>query len=268
MNFDDVWRKLLWQILTTGRQVSPRGQRTKELPMHTISVDMRKPVLTVPERKLWYGFMAAEAHWMLMGSDRLADLEQWGKNVARFSDDGSTFFGAYGPKILDQLDYVVAKLLEDPVSRQAGLTIWREKPPKTKDVPCTVAMFFTVRQGEGQPMLEANVFMRSNDAWLGTPYDVFNFSMVAHLVAARVNEALGGRLPMVTPGTLRLAAASSHLYEGNWEAAAICARPVEGTEQEPSPEALFTSAVALRRTLKELRESKPGDALRWWEAKP
>lgn len=238
--------------------------------MHTIAVDMRRPVLTVPERKLSYQFMAAEAHWMLMGSNRVDDVAPWNKRIAEFSDDGVTFFGAYGPKILAQLDYVVTKLLEDPDSRQAGLTLWRENPPVTRDCPCTVAMFFSIRRPTStfvRRVLEMNVFMRSNDAWLGTPYDAFNFSMVGHLVCARLNAAFSDppEVGPIVPGTLRLTAASSHLYEPNWEEAGALAKPETSVEQASTPEVLFNDASALRTMLKELRDTKPGDPLRWWE---
>ena len=240
--------------------------------MHTIAVDMRRPVLLVPERKLSYQFMAAEAYWMLMGDDTVAGVAPWNKNISQFSDDGVKFFGAYGPKILDQLDYVVGKLLEDHDTRQAGLTIWREKPPKTKDVPCTVAMFFSLREGvdEGVSALEMNVFMRSNDVWLGTPYDVFNFSMVAHLVCCRLNQSNWLPGSDVAPGMLRLTAASSHLYDTHWEAAAALQPETaliraHGTHEPETPEGMWLDSTHLRQTLKNLRDSKPGDALRWWE---
>jgi thymidylate synthase len=274
----EAWPALLRDVLAHGREVSPRGRRTREIPQHTIAVDMRRPVLLTPERKLSYQFMAAEAYWILTGDDRVETIAPWNKNIGQFSDDGVKYFGAYGPKVLDQLDYVVAKLIEDPSSRQAGLTIWREKPPKTKDVPCTVAMFFSIREphvlGLDALRLEANVFMRSNDVWLGTPYDVFNFSMVGHLVCARLNAALDkpdGRT--IEPGALRLTAASSHIYETHWaEAKAIVESTWAGNlvtgkrAPEPqTPDALFEDASALRHTLRELRDSKPGHDLRWWE---
>jgi thymidylate synthase len=252
-----------------GTEVSPRGKKTKELLHHTVEVDMRMPVLRVAERKLNYQFMAAEAFWILSGSDRLAEIAPWNKRIADYSDDGERMFGAYGPKVIGQVDYVVAKLLEDPDTRQAGLTIWRENPPKTKDVPCTVAMFFSLRTRtyDKAQQLHAHVFMRSNDVWLGTPYDVFTFSMVAHLVCGRLNKARTalktGEEPL-SPGKLHLTAASSHLYEENWAAADFILR-AEAGDQRLTPLPLYTDPVALRATLRDLRDTKPGDVLRWWE---
>ena len=140
--FSHVWLDLLQDVLENGNYVAPRGKMTREIPQRTIVVNMRKPVLRVPDRKLSFKFMVAEAFWILSGDDRVETIAPYNANIANFSDDGERFFGAYGPKIITQLPHVVGKLRVDKDSRQAGLTIWRENPPQTKDVPCTVAIFF------------------------------------------------------------------------------------------------------------------------------
>lgn len=257
--FPSVWSTLVVDALCFGEEVAPRGQLTKELRQKTIRVDMTRPVLTIPRRKLNYRFMAAEAYWILTGDDRVSTIVPYNKRIAEFSDDGETFFGAYGPKVISQLPYVVDKLREDPDTRQAGLTIWRESPPKTKDVPCTVAVFFGLRKD----LLDVNVFMRSSDIWLGVPYDVFNFSMLGFLVCSRLNRHSN---KTVRPGTLHLTAASSHLYERDWKNAQDCADSVT-LEQGSVPTILSEKEDELMSTLRNLRFSSPGDDVRWWEKK-
>lgn len=255
-DFSRTWIEALNDIMTNGQEVSPRGKLTREIPQRTLQVNMRKPVLTVPDRSLSYKFMAAEAYWILSGDDRVETIAPYNSRIAEFSDNGETFFGAYGPKIIDQLGYVVDKLMEDQDTRQAGLTIWREKPPATKDVPCTVAAFFSIRNG----LLNAHVFMRSSDVWLGVPYDVFNFSMLAHYICAFLNK----KGVVVSPGQLFLTAASSHLYAINWDDAKLCIMS-EVLEQSETPTVLFQDPREMMHWLRDLRDSRPGDALRWWE---
>jgi thymidylate synthase len=259
MNFSRTWLNAINDILTDGDLVSPRGKVTREIPQRTMVVDMRHPVLRVPDRSLSYKFMAAEAFWILSGDDRVETIAPYNSRIKDFSDDGERFFGAYGPKIKAQLPYIVEKLLADEDSRQAGLTIWRECPPQTKDVPCTVAIFFNIRNGK----LNANVFMRSSDVWLGVPYDVFNFSMLSHLVCGLLNE----HRPMtglVSPGKLYLTAASSHLYETNWADAKLCLAS-DILKQPETDILLWNDAAHLMKVLAALRDSKVGDELRWWE---
>lgn len=257
--FSHTWIDLLKDLLSNGEMVSPRAYPTIELQHRTIQINMEKPVLRIPTRKLNYRFMAAEAHWILTGDDRVSTIVPYNGNLLQFSDDGERFFGAYGPKILGQLDYVIEKLILDGSSRQAGLTIWRENPPRTKDVPCTVAIFFSLRNGK----IDTHVFMRSSDAWLGVPYDVFNFSTVTYLVCALLNERKmdGG---YVTPGDLYLTAASSHLYLSDKEKALVCIRD-DPLHQASVPPVMYMNSVYLLETLKSLRDSRPGDAVRWWE---
>lgn len=280
--FNKTWTRVLSSVLAGGLPVAPRGKNTLELAHGFVGVNMRKPVLTIAERKLSYPFMAAEAHWILSGSDKVADIAPWNKNISAFSDDGEKFFGAYGPKIVAQLPYVVAKLAADKDSRQAGLTIWRESPPETKDVPCTVAIFASIRKSTqrdgpmgvaGLNLLHLHVFMRSSDLWLGLPYDVFNFSMLAHLICAHLNDLsnMNGADLIVSPGTLYLTAASMHLYEEQWAAARqIVALPVlhEFREVPDTPPELFGHPDTTLACLGLLRDSKPGDPMRWWEYAP
>lgn len=251
-----VWHSLLNKVLAEGAEVSPRGKFTLEVPQNTIEVNMRYPVLVSPSRKLSYKFMAAEAYWILSGDNRVSTIAPYNKNIVQFSDDGETFFGAYGPRIKSQLDYVVNKLMLDSDTRQAGLTIWNENPGQTKDYPCTIAMWFQIRNR----MLNCHVFMRSSDIWLGIPYDVFNFSMLAHLICCHINERCGLQA-YVSPGTLYITAASQHIYAENIDRArSILAEP-DFKISNKTPDILHNDADHLMETLDKLRkESEVG----WW----
>lgn len=188
---------------------APRGQSTFEVIGSSVCIDMHHPVLTVLGRDLGYKFMAAEAWWILSGRNDVASIEPYSKAIANFSDDSKTFFGAYGPKIRDQLLHVTDSLIRDPASRQSVLNIWRENPPDTKDTPCTLSLQFLIRDSR----LHCIATMRSSDIWLGLPYDAFNFTMVATwvLLCLRQSELFND----LTIGTLTVNMGSSHLYERN-----------------------------------------------------
>jgi len=221
---DYAWLAALDHIEWGGDTVTPRGQPTKELVCHTMIVDMTRPVVTVKERHLGYRFMCAEAAWLLSGDDRVETIAPYSKTIANFSDDGATFFGAYGPKLRAQLDYVVGCLRDDPLSRQAVANIWRESPRKTKDYPCHLSTQFLIRDGR----LHQVATMRSSDLFLGIVYDIFNFSMWAAYVAI----CLGDR--NLKLGNIYNTAASRHLYDTNAAAATAClADPAAKFEYAP-----------------------------------
>jgi thymidylate synthase len=207
-----AWRNLLNKIIDNGDIVAPRGKLTKELLGHVTKFDMARPVVVDEMRKLGYRFMCAEAAWILSGDNRVATIAPYSKVISRFSDDGVFFFGAYGPRIRDQVRHVVAALVNDPDTRQAVIEIWRPNPPITKDVPCTLTVQFMLRDGK----LDCFVNMRSSDVWLGVPYDWFNFSMLTGYVCLLLRDKTGDA---VRPGVMHFNAASQHLYEENRERA-------------------------------------------------
>lgn len=206
---DSAWIKLLRKIMTEGQNVEPRGKRTLELLSHKCEVDMRWPVNDCSKRNLGYKFMCAEAWWIMTGQNRLNLIEPFSKTIKNFSDDGVFFFGAYGPRIVDQLPHIIKSLRNDRETRQAVLTTWRPSPPDSKDIPCTVAIQFVIREWK----LHCIVYMRSSDAWLGVPYDWFNFAMLSGGICL----LLASRGLRVELGTLHFNAGSQHLYEENFE---------------------------------------------------
>lgn len=191
---------------------SPRGMKVREVMGFTSVIDMEEPVITIRERSLSYRLMTGEAVWILNGDDSLAGIVQYNKRMAEFSDDGTSLFGAYGPRVAEQLDYVINALTKDRDTRQAVMTLWRKNPMPSKDIPCTVALVFQIRENH----LHCHVFMRSSDVWLGLPYDIFAFTMIASKVACDYNDVNDNPVEM---GLLHVTAASSHLYDTHWEAA-------------------------------------------------
>ena len=219
ISFNQAWQRLLVQLLTEGKLVAPRGEVTREVVANRVVFDASRPVITVAERKLGYRFLCAEAAWIMSGDDRVFTIAPYSKEISRFSDDGVKFFGAYGPKIRDQLDHVRESLLGDRSSRQAVISIWRESPPKTRDVPCTVSLQWLVRD----MALHCIASMRSSDAWLGVPYDGFNFSMLTLGLLLELRRVAPNDWNATSLGGVTLLLGSSHLYEPNFADALRCA---------------------------------------------
>jgi thymidylate synthase len=219
--FDDIeegWPRLLKHVIRTGRFARPRGHETLEVcPVMFTLTDPSRAVLHSAARKLNHAFSAAEFCWVMAGDDEVDTLAFFNSKMRDFADQGAPgkmenvihnarLFGAYGPPIVAQLPYVLESL-RDPDSRQAVLTIWRPSPPKTKDVPCTVALQFLLRDGK----LSMLTTMRSNDLFLGVPYDVPLFCRVLHYVASRLG---------VDVGAYHHVAGSLHVYERDYDALA------------------------------------------------
>ena len=214
MHPNNIWSTLLYELLQNGQPVGPRGKPTKEFLGRQSRVDMSKPVVTMMERQLGYRFMAAEAAWILGGDNRVSTITNYAKAIKNFSDDGLTFFGAYGPMIRSQLPHIIKALRDDIDTRQAVLTIWRPSPPASLDIPCTVSLQFLARGRR----LNCVATMRSSDAWLGVPYDWFNFSMISLYMLLHMRQ-VSPYFKDIKLGSLFFTAGSQHLYQENWEQA-------------------------------------------------
>jgi thymidylate synthase len=208
------YKKMLWEIYRQPDFIcKPRNLKISEKINHSWKVDMDDPIITLPERKLSYPFMFGEATWMLQGKNDVESVSKYVGGIKRFSDDGETFFGAYGPKIITQWGYVVKTLITDKDSRQAIISIWRENPRSSKDIPCTLTLQFFLREASDQLWLHTIANMRSNDAWLGVPYDTFNFSAISFFIALHLNK-LGIKCKL---GELIIQAGSRHIYETDYK---------------------------------------------------
>jgi thymidylate synthase len=118
-------------------------------------------------------------------------------------------YGAYGLRVRHQLDQVYRELLDNPASRRAVLAIWREDDLfHDGDRPCTLSLNFIIRDGK----LELHVMMRSQDVWLGVPYDLFMFTQIQLSLARQLGVPAGKYVHHAT---------SLHIYRRDLNAAGM-----------------------------------------------
>lgn len=178
--------------------------------------DPTRSIVTSPIRKMPMRYAVGELLWYLSGSNKVKDIAQYSSVWEGLTDDGFTVNSAYGHRIFhafgfDQFEHVKNMLSKNPLSRQAVIHIKDPSRAETKDVPCTIALQFMVRQGEdGLYRLNLTVMMRSNDVWKGLPYDAFSFCALQVLMAMQLG---------VKVGTYTHFATSLHLYKRDYETA-------------------------------------------------
>ena len=192
--------------LLQAPEEAPRGLATREIRDVTLRIEnpQRAHVLNTLRRPS-LKIAAVEGYQLLAGVSSVWQLNQVsGDRFMRYTDRGR-LRGAYGPRTHGQLIAAFQKLREDPATRQAYVTLWdgMEHNEYSHDVPCTTGFQFFLRDA----YLHLRVTMRSNDAWLGFPIDVMQFSLLHRTMAA----ALG-----VVPGHYTHTVGSMHLYEPNY----------------------------------------------------
>jgi len=214
--FDQEYKKAVLDIMNKGyEELNERtGHKIKILPGVTIRVDNGFPLLTL--RKIPIKLFVAEMIWYIMGSKRPDEfLNKFTGIWKDFTESDGTVAAAYGYRWRhhfgrDQLGQLVKHLETEPHSRQAVVVTWDPgddglygpglKSTPKKNVPCPFT--FTVNI-IGNKLHLHNV-VRSNDMILGCPHDVAGFSLLQHLLAARLG---------VKPGTYTHSISNAHIYD-------------------------------------------------------
>jgi thymidylate synthase len=212
--WEDLYQSLLLQYQDGFKQPSRAGNVVGEIIGEKIVIeDPSRGFVTSPIRKLPVRYAVGELMWYLSGSNRLQDIKTYSRFWEDISDDGETLNSAYGHRIshrfgFDQWEYCKALINKDTLTRQAVIHIKDADDRPTKDTPCTVALQFLVRDGA----LDTLVYMRSNDIWLGFPFDVFCFTSLQVKMAMELGLELGNYTHFV---------GSLHLYEKDVKADAF-----------------------------------------------
>jgi len=218
LTVDSMWLDTIKEILTQGKEIKSRYGMTKEIMGFSKTlVSTDSTFLLNSRRKLSPVYACAEFLWYLKPTKSIEMIKAYAPQYAKFAENGEAH-GAYGWRLAyncfkeSQLLLLVEHLKRTPDSRQAILTcwtaddLWHAVRDKRKDLPCTISLQFLIRDKK----LHLIVTMRSNDAWLGLPYDIFAFTCIQRVIG----RALG-----VPCGTYTHQAGSEHLYEKNWKAA-------------------------------------------------
>lgn len=195
------------KVMKEGSRVSPRGYTTSEVLDAVIVLhDVCDSLPYGTGRDLHVAIGVAEAAQLVSGLSYPALMQRIAPSFSRYMD-GGTFHGAYGPRTKHQFPVVHKRLTDDTDTRQAIVVLWdpaRDLMGSAQDLPCTVMMQFLIRRKK----LILHVTMRSNDVWLGLPYDVFQFTQLQLAMAHALQ---------LEPGEYRHHAVSLHAYERDWD---------------------------------------------------
>lgn len=164
------------------------------------------------KRKMPIRYAIGELLWYNSRNTSWKSIEPFSKFWKNISDDGVNVNSNYGYCIrdkfgFDQWECAKQILKNDLNSRQAVIHIKEARNTvnnPTKDLNCTIALQFLLRDNK----LDLITTMRSNDIWLGLPYDLFNFTCMQIQMAMELG---------VDVGTYYHNAGSLHLYKKDFE---------------------------------------------------
>lgn len=146
-------------------------------------------------RKMPIRYAVGELLWYNSRNKTAKSIEPFSTFWSKIAEKDGTVNSNYGYCIhdkfdFDQWEFVKETLQKDPSSRQAIIHIKEPRDLRvnpTKDLNCTIALQFLIRDNK----LHLITTMRSNDVWLGLPYDLFNFTCMQIQMAMELGVEIG-----------------------------------------------------------------------------
>lgn len=224
-NFSEKqYLELAKTILKNGKSRPDRtGVGTISSFGHTMEFDISETVPLLTTKKVPWKSCIEELLWFMRGDTDVKILQRrgvkiWDGNTSReFLDSRGLnnyevgilgkgygwqwrFFGAKYSQAFadtsyidrnkiggfDQLAYIEHLLKSDPFSRRIMMSYWN--PPdfdKTALNPCHFSCQFYVREQDGEKFLSCLFNMRSNDLFLGNPFNIFSYAVLTYILAIR-----------------------------------------------------------------------------------
>ncbi len=211
---DDLLRSVFQLLLAQTSRVEPTRGRVAEVLGVVLELQDARARLSRGEGRGKPFSCLGELLWYLSKRNRLDFIEYYVPAYKRESENGVTVHGGYGPRMFamrrtyNQVENVLELLKAKPTSRRAVIQLFdaADIAQKYQEIPCTCTLQFLIRKSR----LDLIAHMRSNDAYVGLPHDVFAFTMIQELLAV----SLGVKL-----GTYRHLIGSLHLYDKDREKA-------------------------------------------------
>jgi len=223
---------LLKEISDTGSVRKGRNGETKSLFGKHLSFDLSKGFPLLTTKKMFLRGIIEELLFFIRGQTNSKILEEKGVNIWK-GNTSRAFLDSLGMKDreegdmgplygyqwrhfnapyrtpsgegLDQLRKVVEQIREDPYSRRILLTDFN--PLQAEEgvlYPChSIIIQFYVREGK----LDMTCYNRSQDVFLGTPFNIASSALFLTLIA---------RITTLEPGRLSMFLGDTHIYSSHY----------------------------------------------------
>ncbi len=161
------------------------------------------PLLTTKEMR--WDHIVLENLWFLSGDTDVSFLrhynikfwEPWtdasGKVPSAYGNFWRKFPNSKDQSFIDQIDFAVHELRNNPLSRRIVITAWDPANALSSNLPpCHLTWVLnTQKDREGDLCLNLALFQRSCDIALGVPYNLAGYSFLLHLIAHLTHLKVG-----------------------------------------------------------------------------
>ena len=210
---------LLRLVLETGKKRTDRtGTGTLSVFGHQMRFDLAAGFPLVTTKRVHFKSIAYELLWFLRGDTNTKYLRDHGVTIwDEWADERGELGPVYGyqwrswpapdGRHVDQISQVLDEIKRNPDSRRLLVSAWNVADiPKMKLAPCHAFFQFYVAQGR----LSLQMYQRSADFFLGVPFNIASYSLLALMVA---------QVCRLQPGEFVHTLGDTHLYLNHLEQA-------------------------------------------------
>jgi thymidylate synthase len=211
---EQQYLQLLRKIFDKKNMKSTRNSEVFSSFGEKMIFDLRDGFPLLTTKKMGYKTILRELLWFLSGSTDNKVLQSknvriWDQNASKefletrgldyeegdlgpvygfqWRHFGAEYKGAdvnYRGKGVDQIKYIIDTIKNDPTSRRIIMSAWNPCDiDKMALPPCHVMVQFSV----DREFLDAQLYQRSGDMFLGVPYNIASYSFLLHIIAKLTN---------------------------------------------------------------------------------
>lgn len=239
---------LLSRILSEGADKGDRtGTGTRSVFGHQMRFDLADGFPLLTTKKLHVKSIIHELLWFLNGDTNIRYLQD---NGVRIWDEWADEAGDLGPvyghqwrswpghdgETIDQISWVMREIRENPNSRRLIVSAWNVADVDHMALPpCHCLFQFYVANGK----LSCQLYQRSADVFLGVPFNIGSYALLAIMVAQVTGYA---------PGEFIHTLGDAHLYSNHLEQAreqlSRSPRPLPHIDLNPDVHSIFDFTFA------------------------
>lgn len=208
---------LLRHVKDHGLQKEDRtGTGTLSVFGHQMRFDLQQGYPLATTKKVFFKGLAVEMLWFLQGGTNVRYLNENGVHIwDPWADDEGNLGPVYGKQWrdwvspdgqrIDQIARVVENIRTRPDSRRHIVTAWNVADLGEMALPpCHMTFQFYVGGGR----LSCQLYVRSNDLFLGAPFNIAQYALLTHMMAQQCD---------LEPGDLVYTIGDAHLYLNHLE---------------------------------------------------
>ena len=201
----------------------------------------------VTTKKLHLKSIIYELLWFLQGDTNVKYLQEHGVRIwNEWADENGELGPVYGHQwrswpdyaggTIDQIQYVVDQLKNNPDSRRMIVSAWNvAEVNKMALPPChTIFQFYTAPLPDGRRRLSLQLYQRSADTFLGVPFNIASYALLLQMMAQVCD---------MVPGDFIHTTGDTHLYLNHIEQATLQLtrepRPLPTMKINPDVKSIF-----------------------------